>query len=157
MRMLALAVAVLLSSCATSGQSPYPPAVRITFEVNSWGYVQERWSIGAAGDATLDRPPAGSQLGTAAESQTFSLTGADFERINSTLAANERFIAGGIECRNRITDAPYGKLVWRRADGAEQQITFDTGCERSPEWSAFFERVTAADGIFHQLTGTPAD
>lgn len=157
MRVFALAAAILLSGCATSGQSSYPPAVRITFEVSSWGYVQERWSISAAGDATLERPPAGSQLGTAAESQTFSLTPADFGRINATLAPNERFIAGGIACRNRITDAPYGKLVWRRADGAEQQITFDIGCERSPEWSAFFERVTAADGIFHQITGTPAD
>ena len=66
-------------------------------------------------------------------------------------------IAGGIECRNRITDAPYGSLKWRRADGVEQQITFDIGCERSADWTAFFERVTAADGIFHQITGTPAD
>ncbi len=157
MRTLAVAFTALLCSCATFKQSGHPQAVQIIFELNSWGYVQERWSISAAGDATLERPPGGSQLGTAAQSQTFSLTAADFERINAALAANERFIANGIACENRVTDAAYGALKWRRADGAEQQVTFDLGCERTANWTAFFERIAAADGIFHQITGTPAD
>jgi len=153
--MFAAFIATLVCACATS--APDAPATLITFEVNSWGYVQERWTIASSGQATLSRPPSGSQFGTPAETQTFALTPADFERIRITLSSNERFIARGIACENRISDAPYGALKWRRADGGEQKVTFDIGCERSQDWDAFFERITAADGVFHQMTGTPAD
>jgi hypothetical protein len=152
--LLAVAIASIVSACATP--PPMADVTRITYQVSSWGYVQERWTIAANGEATFERTPTSAQLGAPLQpAQTFTLTPADFERIRTTLAPTERFIDGGLTCEVQMTDAPYGTVTWQRLDGAEQQVSFYSACRETRDITLFFTQINAADQAFHQLTGTP--
>jgi hypothetical protein len=147
-----LALVTLLSACATQ-TAPAPPAVRITLEVSSWGYVQKRWTIGNDGAATLETPPQGATLGTPATMQTFALTPADFERVRESLAPAEAMLEGGVPCERSITDAPYGAVRWVRPDGNAQEIHFDFGCLRNERLDLLYERMDAANAILDEAIG----
>ena len=152
--LIAAAIATLVSACATP-LTPSADVTRISYQVSSWGYVQERWTIAANGEATFERTPTSAQLGAPLQPpQAFTLTPADFERIRTTLAPTERFIGGGLACEAQMTDAPYGTVKWQRSSGAEQQVSFYAACRETPDITLFFAQLSAADRTFHQLTGT---
>ncbi len=152
---LAMAFAMLLSACATAPSAPAPDVTSISVDISSWGYLQERWTISSNGEATFESKQRGDRLDTAPRSQTFTFTPADFERVRSALAPNERFIDSGLACDVAMTDAPYGKVRWRRADGTEQEVSYYTACRDSRDLSFFFEHLNAADQIVHDLAGAP--
>lgn len=156
MRTIAVIVLGLLGACASAPAAPTVDTTRIRYEVSSWGYVQERWTIAADGQATFEQTAPGAQFGSALlPSQTFALTSADFERIRATLAPTERFIDGGLACEQQMTDAPYGAVSWQRSSGAEQQVSFYTACRDTRDITLFFTQLNAADQAFHQLTNAP--
>ncbi|MEQ1489144.1 MAG: hypothetical protein ABL932_01200 [Terricaulis sp.] len=151
---VAIAAAIFLSACASTPAPPIKQTTRITYEVSSWGYVQERWTIAADGHATFEQTESGAQFGSPLlPAQTFTLTPADFERIRTTLAPTERFIEGGLACERQMTDAPYGAVTWQRSSGVEQQVSFYSACRETRDITLFFTQLNAADQIFHQLTG----
>ncbi|MCX7359279.1 MAG: hypothetical protein NT015_14190 [Alphaproteobacteria bacterium] len=151
-----LVLALILGACASAPRPPAQETVRITYEVSSWGYVQERWVIASDGRATFEQTQSGAQFGTPLlPAQNFALTPRDFERIRTTLAPTERFIDGGLACERQMTDAPYGTVTWQRTDGADQQVAFYTACRETNNITLFFTQLNAADEIFHQLTGAP--
>ncbi|MBP6688889.1 MAG: hypothetical protein KA153_02765 [Hyphomonadaceae bacterium] len=151
----AIAIA-LLGACASAPTTPTADTTRISYEVSSWGYVQERWTIAADGQATFEHTEPGAQLGSPLlPAQTFELTSADFERIRSTLAPTERFIADRLTCEVQMTDAPYGAVKWQRVGGTEQQVSFYSACRETRDTMLFFTQLNAADHIFHQLTNAP--
>ena len=153
----AIAAALLLGACATAPTAPSPNTTRITYQVSSWGYVQERWSISAEGEATFAQTPPSAQLGAPLQpAQTFTLTSADFERVRTTLAPTERFIEDGLDCQVQMTDAPYGAITWTRSGGAEQQVSFYSACRETRDITLFFTQINEADRIFHELTRAPA-
>jgi hypothetical protein len=146
------ALVMLLSACATQ-PAPAPPAVRITLEVSSWGYVQKRWTISNDGVVTLEAPPQGATLGTPPTVQTFALTPADFERVRQSLAPAEAMLEAGVPCERSITDAPYGAVRWVRPDGSAQAIHFDFGCLRNERLDLLYERMDAANDILDEAIG----
>lgn len=146
--------AIALGACA-SAPAPASDVTRISYQISSWGYVQERWTIASSGEATFERTPSRAQLGTPLQpTQTFTLTPADFERIRSTLEPTERFAAGGLPCEVQMTDAPYGTLTWQNAGGGEREVRFYTACRETRDLTLFFTKVTDADRDFHRLTAT---
>jgi hypothetical protein len=150
------AVALLASACASTPPLPAAETMRISYQVSSWGYVQERWTISADGQATFEQTEHGARLGSPLQpAQAFALTPAGFERIRAVLAPTERFIEGGLNCDVQMTDAPYGTITWQRVGGAEQQVSFYSACRETRDITLFFTRLNEADGIFHELTGAP--
>jgi hypothetical protein len=147
-----VALVMLLSACAAQS-APVSPAIRITLEVSSWGYVQKRWTIGNDGVATLEAPPQGATLATPTITQTFALTPADFERVRESLAPAEAMLEAGVPCERSITDAPYGAVRWVRPDGSAQAIPFDFGCLRNERLDLLYERMDAANDILDEATG----
>lgn len=156
MRTIVAIAAVFLNACAATPAPPSEQMTRITYEVSSWGYVQERWTIASDGHATFEQTQPGAQFGSPLlPAQTFTLTPADFERIRMTLAPTERFIDGGLACERQMTDAPYGAVTWQRSSGVEQQVSFYTACRETRDITLFFTQLNAADQAFHQLTHAP--
>lgn len=152
----ATAIAILLGACASAPATPAEDTTRINYQVSSWGYVQERWTIATDGQATFEHTQPGAQFGTPMlPAQTFALTPADFERIRAALAPTERFIDGGLACERQMTDAPYGAVTWQRSSGAEQQVSFYTACRETRDITLFFMQLNEADRLFHELTNVP--
>ena len=148
-------IALFLCACASPPEAPVADTTLITFQVSSWGYVQERWSIAADGHATLEQTQPGARFGSPLlPAQTFALTPADFERIRETLAPTERFIAHGLHCDVEVTDAPYGTVTWRRADGAEERVSFYSACRETRDLTLFFSHLNDAELAFRELTNT---
>lgn len=154
MRAIILVLAVIASGCAATPPAPSAAITDIAYEVSSWGYPQERWSISSTGAATFESKPANAQLDAPMQSQSFTFAPDDFERIRSELAPAERFIARELACDVQMTDAPYGAVRWRRADGAVGEVRFYTACRPSADLTLFFERLGAADARMHALTNT---
>ena len=153
---VATASATLLGACASAPPAPVEETTRITYQVSSWGYVLERWTIAAGGQATLEQTQRGAEFGSPLlPAQTFTLTSADFERIRTALAPTERFIDGGLVCERQMTDAPYGAVTWRRSSGVEEQVSFYAACRETRDVTLFFTQLDVADDAFHQLTNTP--
>jgi len=153
---MAIAAALLASGCASAPLAPTAETTRISYQVSSWGYVQERWAITADGQATFEQTEPTARLGSPLQpAQTFALTAAAFERIRTALAPTERFIEGGLACQVQMTDAPYGTVTWQRAHGAEQQVSFYSACRETRDITLFFTQLNEADRIFHELTGAP--
>lgn len=150
------AVALLASACASAPPSPAAEATRISYQVSSWGYVQERWIIAADGQATFEQSDPTARLGSPLQpAQTFALTPAAFERVRAALAPTERFIEDGLACEVQMTDAPYGTLTWQRTGGAEQQVSFYSACRETRDTRLFFTQLNEADRIFHEIAGVP--
>lgn len=155
MRAIAVIAVTLLGACASVPEIPPADTARITYEVSSWGYVQERWTIAADGQATFEQTQPSAQLGSPLlPAQTFALTPADFERIRATLAPTEHFITHELVCEVEMTDAPYGTVTWQRTGGAEQRVSFYSACHETRDITVFFTQLNAADQIFHQLIST---
>lgn len=155
MRTIAFALAALLVGCTSAPPAPTVAATRITYEVNSWGYPQERWSISSTGETTFESQPTPSRLDTPMQSQSFALTPADFEQIRTELAPAERFITRELNCDVQMTDAPYGTVKWQRVDGSVQEVRFYTACRPTADLTLFFDRLGAADERVHALTNMP--
>jgi len=149
MRRASIALALFLAACATT--APPEPSTRVTVEVFSWGYLQERWSVSATGEASLERVPQGAQLATPPVSQTFTITPEEFEQVRAALAPAEPLV-GNITCNRTITDMPYGAVKWQRGDGSEDTISFDYGCQPNPGLELLFERLEAAGNAFTAAT-----
>jgi hypothetical protein len=145
-RAASFALATLVAACAT----PAPEATtRISVEILSWGYVQERWSVSSTGEASLERVPAGAQLTTPPVAQTFTVTAEDFEQIRAALAPAESLI-DNLECNRVIADLPYGAVRWQRADGSEDVIRFDYGCQPNRGLEVFFRSLDAGRNAFRE-------
>ena len=154
-RAAAAGAIALLSACASAPTTPTADTARITYEVSSWGYVQERWTIAADGQANFEQTQPSAQLGSPLlPAQTFALTPADFERISATLAPTERFITHELVCEVQMTDAPYGTVTWQRTGGAEEHVSFYSACRETRDITLFFTQLNAADRLFHDLTAT---
>lgn len=152
----AIVAALLTSACASAPPTPSAETTRIAYQVSSWGYVQERWTITADGQATFEQTARNAQLGSPLQpAQTFALTPAAFERIRTTLAPTERFIEGGLACEVQMTDAPYGTITWTRSGGVDQQVAFYSACRETRDITLFFTQLNEADRVFHELTGAP--
>lgn len=151
---IAIAFAALLCACAATPSAQPAPVTRVSYEISSWGYPQERWSVAANGEASFERTQPGAQFGSSMTAQSVTLTPADFERIRADLAPIERFAEHGLTCEVQMTDAPYGTVKWQRSDGGEQQVSFYTACRETHELTVFFEHLNAADDRFHTLTNT---
>lgn len=155
MRTIATALLAFVASCAATPPAPTAHATRITYVVNSWGYPQERWSIAASGEVTVESKAANAQLDAPMQAQSFTLTPADFAQIQADLAPAQRFIANGLACETQMTDAPYGTLQWQRADGSQQEVRFYTACRPTSDLALFFGHLNTADERIHALTNQP--
>jgi hypothetical protein len=149
MRIAGFLAAVLLAACATS--APAEPTSRVTVEISSWGYLQERWSITATGEASLERVPEGGQLTTPTVTQTFTTTPQEFEQVRAALAPAEPLV-DNLNCERVIYDLPYGTVTWLRADGTQDAIRFDVGCRPNPGLDTLFDSIEAARVAFDAAT-----
>jgi hypothetical protein len=137
---------VLLAGCAAAQAPAQPsghhlPADSISFEISSWGSPMESFRIASDGTGEYSKAP---EFRAAVQTRRFSAGPAGFARIRAALAGIEHFASVAPACGNRMTDFPYGQVVWQYG-ATRAAVSFDVGCQ-GPE----MQRVVAAA---HEATG----
>jgi len=140
-------MAMLVGGCATIASSaPAQPAGQrpgaaesISFELQSWGSPMEGFTIASDGSGEFHKAP---EFRAAVRTTRFNAGRAGFARIRAALAAVEHYASAEVPCGNRMTDFPYGEIVWQRGS-RRAAVRLDVGC-RSPEMRAVVERAQQA-------------
>ncbi len=140
-------IAMLVGSCATIALSaPAQPAGQrqraaesISFELQSWGSPMEGFSIARDGSGEFHRAP---EFRAAVRTTRFNAGRAGFARIRAALASVEHYAGAEVPCGSRVTDFPYGEIVWQRGS-RRAAVRLDVGC-RSPEMQAVVQRAQQA-------------
>jgi hypothetical protein len=114
-------------------------AESISFELQSWGSPMEGFSIAGDGSGEFHKAP---EFRAAVQTSRFNAGRAGFARIRAALAAVEHYASAEVPCGNRMTDFPYGEIVWQRGTH-RAAVRLDVGC-RSPEMQAVVERAQQA-------------
>ena len=122
----------------TAGQRP-GAAESISFELQSWGSPMEGFTIASDGSGEFHKAPA---LRAAVQTSRFNAGRAGFARIRAVLASVEHYAAAEVPCGSRMTDFPYGEIVWQRGS-RRAAVRLDVGC-RSPEMQAVVQRAQQA-------------
>ena len=138
--------AAIASSAPAQPAAPRPGAVEsISFELESWGSPMEGFSIASDGRGEYHKAP---QFRAPVQTTRFNAGRAGYARIRAALAAVEHYAAAEVPCGNRMTDFPYGQIVWQRGSG-RAAVRLDVGC-RSPEMQAVVghaqQATTLAEG-----------
>ena len=122
-----LALAALL---AIGNAAPERTLDAIEFKISSWGKPLSAWRVEASGAARATRSK-GPGLGSYRLVTTrFDVGKQGFAELRATLAAAEDAASDGPECGRRVTDFPYGEVVWTGGD-ERATLRFDLGCQNS--------------------------
>lgn len=125
-----MSVLAALLLAAAPMAAPAPQAAPIAFTLKSWGKTLLRWRMDADGTITLvravDRPGGDfrhyreiTRVTPSAPSRRQWVV----QELKPVLAA----VAEPPACGQRITDLPYGEIVWGEGNGA-RRLTYDVGC-----------------------------
>jgi hypothetical protein len=142
-----IVAAMLMGGCAAIASSaPAQPAApragaaeSISFELESWGSSMEGFRIASDGSGEFHKAP---EFRAPVLTTRFNAGRAGYERIRAALAAVEHYASAEVPCGNRMTDFPYGQIVWQRGS-RRAAVRLDVGC-RSPEMQAVVARAQQA-------------
>ena len=149
-------VLVLLAGCSAA-QAPAQPSSRplpadsISFEISSWGSPMESFQIASDGRGEYRKAP---EFRAPVQTHRFNAGPAGFARIRAALAGIEHFTSIAPACGNRMTDFPYGQVVWQRG-AARVSINFDVGCQ-GPEMQRVVNAVHEATRLAERYSQTNA-
>lgn len=150
-----LAGCAAMQSASTDGSSAQRAGAvdSIGFELKSWGHPLEGFTIARDGSGEFRKAP---RLRAEVQTTRFNAGREGFERIRTALQPVERFGAAELPCGQRLTDLPYGEIVWQRGE-SRTAVRIDVGC-RSAEMQAVVARAqqatTLAEG-FARANATP--
>ncbi len=136
-----MAVVIFLAGCtAMAPAGPREGGVdSISFQLNSWGFPLEGFTIASDGTGEFRKAP---QLRAEPRVTRFNAGRAGFERIRTALAPIRRHAGTEVPCGQRMTDMPYGDIVWQ--SGADRAtVSLNVGC-RSAEMQAVVARAQEA-------------
>ena len=133
---------VLLAAC-TAVQAPSVPAGArvdsISFEIRSWGYVMEGFRIASDGSGEFRKAP---EFRAEPRVTRFNAGPAGFAQIRTALEGARRHTSSPPACGERITDLPYGDIVWQTGD-RRATVSFNVGC-RGAEMQQVVEQASRA-------------
>ena len=132
---------ILLAGCAAMAPAGprAAPVDSIGFQLNSWGYPLEGFTIASDGTGEFRKAP---QLRAEPRITRFNAGRAGFERIRAALAPVRARAGTEVPCGQRMTDMPYGDIVWQ--SGSERAtVSLNVGC-RSAEMQAVIARAQEA-------------
>lgn len=150
----ALAAALLAAGCAAATASGPAPATTAatpawdsaSFTMSSWGQPVTSWTIMADGSGTWSRstPRDGNFADRETTSRTLPADAAAAGALAATLARLPATPPSGENCKERITDQPYGALTIT-IGGQVKQYRYDAGClDRA--YVRFINVLREADG-----------
>ena len=147
---------VLLAGCGAVQASAEPsgprlPADSISFEISSWGSPMESFQIASDGSGEYRKAP---EFRAPVQTHRFNAGPAGFARIRAALAGIEHFTSTAPACGNRMTDFPYGQVIWQHGT-ARAAVSFDVGCQ-GPEMQRVVNAAHEATRIAEQLSQTSA-
>lgn len=144
-------LALLVAGCAARPLDTQPAPVAfeaVGFEINSWGRPIDRWEVGADGtahyaEAVFDE---GADFYTyRLEHREFTVAPAEWARLIALAAQLPQPRPDRADCKERMTDMPYGALRVSRG-GTEEAAPFDVGC-RDDRYQAFVDQLHAMDTL----------
>jgi hypothetical protein len=142
---LTMAVALMLTGCATPRAPVIPPPTIIGVEFMYWGNPTSSWSVSRSGEGRFTEGE---------NTQSFTVTAAQFDAIREIFQPYE---GRAFECRRAVTDGPYGDVVWSSREGQEDQRTrFDAGCITG-DADDLFERLNRANVMIETLRGAQGE
>ena len=130
-------VLILLAGCtAMAPPGPRPGAAEtISFQLNSWGYPVEGFTIASDGTGEFRKAP---EFRAEPRVTRFNAGRAGFERIRAALAPVRHHAGTEVPCGPRMTDMPYGDIVWQSGSN-RATVSLNVGCR-----SAEMQRVVAS-------------
>lgn len=131
------AALMLLAGCTSMAPAgPRPVAVEsISFQLNSWGYPVEGFTIASDGSGEFRKAP---EFRAEPRITRFNAGRAGFERIRAALAPARHYAGAEVACGSRMTDMPYGDIVWQ-SGSSRATVNLNVGCR-----SAEMQRVVAS-------------
>lgn len=121
----------------------------VSFEANSWGKPLTTWVISHDGTGTWTKAEPFSGKSTPAVGETHSVTvpAGGLVRLDAILSKLPDTPPSDDNCKNRVTDMPYGKLAFSGGgQGGEKVYAFNLGC-LDPAYRAFLDRLREADEL----------
>jgi hypothetical protein len=156
MRRVLLLSLLLLGACTADGRAvppqaaevaqPLPRNAVIAMRTNSWGKLLSSWRIEANGEGQYTASAAiagGGFYDYDVINWRFSAGAEGFARIEGLLRDAERGIG---ECQIVMTDAPYGRIDWTRAEGPPGLFQFNYGCQ-SPAAQRAYRGMAQAETL----------
>ncbi|MEN3748537.1 hypothetical protein TPR58_15280 [Sphingomonas sp. HF-S3] len=142
------ALILVAAVCLLTGARdvPQPPSGSIAVSISSWGHPISVWTIDKRGHVA--RRTSTLQRRTEVRATSFKVGARGYARIRALLAPARRHAGKTLSCTDRITDQPYGSVIWHEPRGPAE-LRFDYGC-RDAETRAIVERLMAADGQIRQ-------
>ena len=150
----ALTAALLAAGCAAATASgPVPATTAATpawdsasFTMSSWGQPVTSWTVNADGSGTWSRstPQGGNFMDRTTTTRALPADAAAATALAATLARLPATAPSGDDCKERITDQPYGALTI--TTGARvQEYRYNAGClDRA--YVRFINVLREADG-----------
>lgn len=125
----AVTAILLLAGCTAMqapGHSPHSAgAESISFQLNSWGYPVEGFTIAGDGSGEFRKAP---EFRAQPQVTRFNAGRSGFERICAALGPIERFRGREVPCGQRATDLPYGDIVWQTGP-RRTIVSLNVGCQ----------------------------
>jgi hypothetical protein len=155
------ALGLVLAAAALAGCSlerPEPdiapvPALRsISVEMSSWGKPITSWTIGRDGEGryAFSRGLAvGSFHDYDLVTKRFTISTADFAKVEALLAGARAYAGGEIPCSPQISDQIYGRIGWSEG-GEPLGVEFDFGCV-SPTAETIYRQLNDAHALVKAL------
>ena len=136
-----LAAMVFLAGCTVMapGTPRAEPVESISFQLNSWGYPVEGFSIASDGRGEFRKAP---EFRAEPRVTRFNAGRAGFERIRAALAPVRQHAGAEVPCGQRMTDMPYGDIVWQTGSN-RATVSLNVGC-RSAEMQNVVARAQQA-------------
>ncbi|HYD13564.1 MAG TPA: hypothetical protein VEC11_12025 [Allosphingosinicella sp.] len=149
----AMMAMILLAGCTAMA----PPGSRrgavdsISFQLNSWGSPVEGFTIASDGRGEFRKAPA---FRAEPRVTRFNAGRAGFARIQAALAPVRRHAGSEVPCGQRMTDFPYGDIVWE-SGSSRATVSLNVGC-RSAEMQAVVARAQQATTLAEGFARTNA-
>jgi hypothetical protein len=133
----------LLAGCTGMASSAGVPgaaqAESISFQLNSWGYPVEGFTIASDGTGEYRKAP---EFRAEPRVTRFAAGRAGYAQIRAALAPVRRHASREVPCGQRMTDMPYGDIVWQSGSNRDT-VSLNVGC-RSAEMRAVVARAQQA-------------
>jgi hypothetical protein len=151
---IAVAAAALAGACAAvpagtpaSATSPARTWDAVSFTMNSWGQPLTSWTVNADGSGTWSEstPRNGNFTDRETTTRTLAADASAVAALTPILAALPATPPTGDNCKERITDQPYGALTIT-IGSRTREYRYDAGC-LDQGYAAFINRLRAADEL----------
>jgi hypothetical protein len=151
---LAVAAAALAGACAAaptgtpaSATSPARTWDAVSFTMNSWGQPLTAWTVNADGSGTWSEstPRNGNFTDRETTTRALAADASAAAALTAILAALPATPPTGDNCKERITDQPYGALTVT-IGGRTKEYRYDAGC-LDVGYVRFLNRLRAADEL----------